>query len=222
MPHSELPYWLVNVPRDQWPAECPEFLREVSEKDRAIIGTPDSEYQAMSWAEVQEIIKTNRIDLFQRKPSELRRYRHYTWELVQKYGSIMDFVVSERLKWADLRPSGPPFSNPDDLKILCNDWPYGLDERIVHLVVWTRFEMEERAEDGDLTAKARREIDGYVDRTFCSRVGAEKVIWFRNWRSLQSVHAVPHFHVMLYDADEATVREMTGGDVPLSAKVAAL
>jgi hypothetical protein len=59
MPHQEpLPWWLVNVPRDQWTEECPEFLRECGEKDRGIIGTPNSEYRRLSWDEVREIIST--------------------------------------------------------------------------------------------------------------------------------------------------------------------
>lgn len=59
MPHEEpLPFWLVNVPRDQWPAECPEFLKECGEKDRAIIGTPDAEHQKLSWDEVLHFIST--------------------------------------------------------------------------------------------------------------------------------------------------------------------
>jgi hypothetical protein len=58
MPHEELPFWRVNVPRDQWPAECPEFLRECSEKDKRIIGTPDEEYSVLSWEEVRDIVST--------------------------------------------------------------------------------------------------------------------------------------------------------------------
>jgi hypothetical protein len=58
MPHEELPFWLVNVPQDQWPAECPEFLRGCSEKDRRIIGTPDEEYSVLTWEEVRELVRT--------------------------------------------------------------------------------------------------------------------------------------------------------------------
>jgi hypothetical protein len=57
---------------------------------------------------------TNRIDLFQRVPSDLRRYLEYKAHIVAKYGSIMRFVVKERLRWGDghaedLRPKGRPF-----------------------------------------------------------------------------------------------------------------
>jgi hypothetical protein len=61
MPHEEpLPWWLINVPRDHWTEECPEYLRDCGEKDKGIIGTPDSEYRRFSWDEVREIISTTR------------------------------------------------------------------------------------------------------------------------------------------------------------------
>ena len=47
----------------------------------------------------------------------------------------------------------------------------------------------------------------------------ENVIWFKNWSSLKSIHAVEHFHVMLFDADKEFLVRITGGDVPLSEKV---
>lgn len=58
MPHNDdsLPFWLVNVPRDQWPSECPDFLRNASEKDRRIIGMRDEDYDLLEWEEVKEII----------------------------------------------------------------------------------------------------------------------------------------------------------------------
>lgn len=57
MPNKELPFWLVNVPADQRPSECPDFLTECSEKDKRVIGTPDEEYQVLSWAEVRDIVR---------------------------------------------------------------------------------------------------------------------------------------------------------------------
>jgi hypothetical protein len=53
---NNLPFWLVNVPRDQWPAECPEFLSVCSEKDKEIIGTSDEAYTLLTWDEVKEVV----------------------------------------------------------------------------------------------------------------------------------------------------------------------
>jgi hypothetical protein len=68
-----------------------------------------------------------------------------------------------------------PFEKESDIKILYNDWPYGIDERIVHLVIWTKFELEDDPLTDDLTEKARREIDDFVDETFGRKVGKENV-----------------------------------------------
>jgi len=46
-----------------------------------------------------------------------------------------------------------------------------------------------------------------------------QVIWFKNWRSLKSVHAVEHFHVMIKDPDMEFIKQITHGDVPLVEKV---
>lgn len=56
-----------------------------------------------------------------------------------------------------------------------NDWPYGVEHGIIHLVVWTKFELEDDPATDDLTPRARKEIDDYVKKTFCSRVPSEQV-----------------------------------------------
>lgn len=63
----------------------------------------------------------------------------------------------------------------EDIRILYNDWPYGVEEGIVHLVVWTKFELEDDPVTDDLTPRARQEIEEYVQRTFLSRMPADQV-----------------------------------------------
>ena len=130
-----LPYWLVNVPRAQWPAECPSYLRDQPEKNIRILATRDEHYKKQNWETVKEIISaladkiyagliyhaerhtlgTNRIDLFQRVPTELRRYLEFASQIKARYGSILRFVDRERLHWGDgddlsqLKPKGRPF-----------------------------------------------------------------------------------------------------------------
>jgi hypothetical protein len=53
---ENLPYWLVNVPPSQWPAECPAFLRDLPAKSVAILSTPDAEYKRQDWETVKEIV----------------------------------------------------------------------------------------------------------------------------------------------------------------------
>lgn len=111
--------------------------------------------------------------------------------------------------------------NTGDYNILYNDWPYGVDERIIHLVVWTKFELpaDPTSDIGDMSLKTRTMVDDFVERVFVQTCGKAKVIWFKNWSSLKSVHAVEHFHVMLLDPDMNFVKRITNGDIPLFQKV---
>ncbi|KAJ5337662.1 hypothetical protein N7452_004390 [Penicillium brevicompactum] len=220
---ESLPFWIVNTPRSQWTAECPEFLRGQSPKNIQCLSTPDDHYTRQDWAQVKGIINTNRLDLFQRVPSELRKYLEFTAKIKAEYSSVMRFVVKERLRWgdgnqSDLQPRGHPFEFDEDIRILYNDWPYGVDKDIIHLVVWTKFALEDDPVTDDVTANTRAAIDSYVQRTFW-RVPDGQMIWFRNWKSLKSVHAIEHFHVMLHRPDMEFVREITRGDVPLIERV---
>lgn len=183
---QDLPYWQVNVPEHLRTAECPEFLRNLSDKDRGIISTPDSQYQVDSWAVVQGKVAQNRLELFQRIPSDLRRYLAFTWKLRQDHGSVMNFILTQRLQWSlPITPRGRPFELEDDINILRNDWPYGIDKRIIHLVVWTKFALQEDPATGDLTDEARAEVDAYVRRTFSKmppdHVGCANTPGLRLW-----------------------------------------
>ncbi|KAL2857092.1 hypothetical protein BJY01DRAFT_242496 [Aspergillus pseudoustus] len=220
---GNIPYWNVNVPPARWTTDCPSFLRNQPEKNTSILSTPDEQYRRQGWELVRQIVETNQIDQFQRLPSDLRRYLEYKEQIIAKYGSIMQFVVKERLRWGDgiaedLKPKGQPFQYAEDIRILHNDWPYGLAHGIVHLVVWTKFALEDDPATDDLTPRSRKEIDDYVKQTFCSQISPNQVVWFKNWRSLKSVHAVEHFHVMLQNPSLKFIQEITGGDVPWTLK----
>ena len=96
---------------------------------------------------------------------------------------MLAFVQHERLRWETVTPLGdPPFTNFHDYRILYNDWPYGVEADITHLVMWTKFPLEEDAETGGLTSRAREEVQAFVVRTFCGEKGVslEQVQWFKN------------------------------------------
>ncbi|POR31244.1 N-acetylglucosamine-induced protein 1 [Tolypocladium paradoxum] len=230
-----IPYWHYNVPDKEKTAECPAFLLNLDDKDRRVVGTPDAAYTLRTWPEVCDIIASNRLDVFQRVPSQLRRYKAFSHRLARQYGSVAGFVLRERLRWHEpIRARGEPFQFPDDVKIIHNDWPYGLDARIVHLVVWTKFELEADPATGDLTDRARADVDAFMSTTFRSRVppsqvrniysgsrctnpwdiDSSQVMWFKNWRALKSIHGVEHFHVVMFDPDPEFIREITNGDIP--------
>jgi hypothetical protein len=55
MPH-QLAWWNYNIPSDQQTEECPDSLRDASEKDRGIIGSHDADYVAMKWEQVKHLV----------------------------------------------------------------------------------------------------------------------------------------------------------------------
>ncbi len=108
-----------------------------------------------------------------------------------------------------------PFSNPADYKILQNDWPYGLEKSITHIIVWLKDRLETEPTKGDMTPKSRRQVENFVQRTFLDRVSTlpgthNKVIWFKNWRALQSVPGLEHVHVLVRDVPYDIILEWTG------------
>ncbi len=55
---GQLPFWLMNIPRNQWPHQCPEFLINSSARDKRILSIPNDLYQRATWEEVQEYIRS--------------------------------------------------------------------------------------------------------------------------------------------------------------------
>lgn len=88
----------------------------------------------------------------------------------------MRFILEKRLRWEEpVVPREKPFVDSNDVKILRNDWPYGVEEGVVHLVVWTKFVLEADPVTDDLTDEARGEIEAYVREKFTRRVGEDNV-----------------------------------------------
>lgn len=142
------------------------------------------------------------------------------YKLKQEYGSVLTFIQQKRLYWESTSPSRSlPFTDATEYKILYNDWPYGLDRDITHLVVWTKFLLEDDPATGFLTTEYHSLIEDFVARTFCTQDGIsrDKLIWFKNWGSIKSVHALEHFHVMLYKAPTTFLQRITNNDKPMSA-----
>jgi Protein of unknown function (DUF3605) len=136
----------------------------------------------------------------------------------------------KRLQWTPLPTSTPqsgpqfsyhnptPFADERDYKILPNDWPYGLEAGIFHIVVWLKTRLETEASRGDMTPRSRELIEGFVQRMFVERVRGlpgtrEKVQWFKNWTALQSVPGLEHVHVLVRDVPEEVVLEWTKGEL---------
>lgn len=160
----------------------------------------------------------NSLETLKRLPSDLRRYFAWSASIKQQYGGIVPFVIQKRLYWTPISPDGPPqfnhissipFDDPRDYAVLRNDWPYGFEAGITHLVVWTKTPIETNDSRGDVTAASRQIIEDFVRRYFVVDLerGEERVQWFKNWVSLQSVRGLDHIHVLVKDVPEELIEK---------------
>ncbi|THC91536.1 hypothetical protein EYZ11_008999 [Aspergillus tanneri] len=213
---------VTDIPFTEHDQNVPHW--NLTELDRMLLRQTDEEYEPHSWDELKWIIAENRLELFKRLPSHLRRYIKWSTSVKDQYGSILNYICQERLRWDQqhskvIFKDPTPFASPCDYCIRFNDWPYGVAPGIRHLVVWLKTQLPVQ-EDGNLTAESRARIQTFVSATFVQRLAREnhpdapedRVLWFKNWAALQSVSALEHFHVMVRDAREETLREWIGAE----------
>jgi hypothetical protein len=161
---------------------------------------------------------TNNLSVLKRTPSDLRRYMKWTVDTKAKYGSMSNYILQNRLpsSWGNppfTPASTTPFQDSSDFRALLNDWPYGLDQDITHIVVWSRTLIPVEESTGDLTPESRERVKEFVKTYFVERLGEggeDKVMWFKNWVSLQSVRALEHIHVLVRGVSDDTLEEWTG------------
>lgn len=199
--------------------------------DRYNLSITDDQFESHTWENLKEIIANNRLETLRRWPSDLKRYMKWSTKTKKEYGSIMAFVMKERLKWTPIGTpeiglrfdfeSPVPFENPNDYKTMPNDWPYGLDYGITHLIVWLKNRLEVQPPLGDLTPEARAQVNAFIDKEFAKPLAEltgeeDNIIWFKNWVSLQSVPGIDHIHVLIRGVAKSTIDEnWTKGEQPL-------
>jgi hypothetical protein len=158
----------------------------------------------------------------------LHKYLRWSFKTKKAYGSITNFVVKERLAWTPKDPDQPvsahsfthhspvPFQDERDYAVLPNDWPYGFEPGIKHICVWSRTPIAVDDTRGDVTSESKRVIENFVENHFVRALATEeginsveakgRVMWFKNWVSLQSVRGVDHVHVLVKDAPESLLQ----------------
>ncbi|KAH7348549.1 hypothetical protein BKA65DRAFT_427596 [Rhexocercosporidium sp. MPI-PUGE-AT-0058] len=196
----------------------------LTEVDKWVLSQTDEEFHLHNWEELKEIIANNKLETLKRKPSDLRRYMSWTQCTKAQYGTMTSYILQHRLPSSWGKPpftpnSFIPFDSPSDYKILLNDWPYGLTDDITHIVVWSKTPIAVDEKTGDVTHESREIIEAFVRKTFGERLareegdGMDRVVWFKNWVSLQSVRALEHVHVLVRGASKEDLDFWTGEEV---------
>lgn len=214
----------------------PEPSFPLTDVDRWVLSQTDDEFKKHDWADLERIIgetpelyvlcsppahpraATNDLSVLKRKPSDLRRYMEWTADIKAQYGSVSRYILVNRLPRSWGQPpftpeSRIPFEHPADYKVLLNDWPYGLEPEITHIVVWSRTPIPTDPDTGDMTPESRARVRDFVARYFVHALGPggeKQVLWFKNWVALQSVRSLEHFHVLVRNVGEATLERWTG------------
>jgi hypothetical protein len=98
-------WWNTNLPLTEQTPTCPSYLLYAThhQKERSNLATPDALFTRKTWPQVRSLIAANRLDQFTRVPSELRQYRKWTEKIVRENGSMMRFILEERLGWVGLQ-----------------------------------------------------------------------------------------------------------------------
>lgn len=104
-----------------------------------------------------------------------------------------------------------PFAERDDYRILINDWPYGLEPNLRHICVWLKTPLPVDNQLGALTAEGFEMVEKFVRETFDRPLGVEgddKVVWFKNPTSIQSIRSVHHVHVLIRDVEFEAIQKI--------------
>ncbi|KAI9692685.1 MAG: hypothetical protein M1820_009435 [Bogoriella megaspora] len=202
----------------------------LTETDKLVLSQTDEEFLHHTWDELEVIIAENRLETLKRKPSDTRKYLAWITRIISEYGNTTNYVLQKRLPWTPLPPSSTvptvdqaptfafknshPFADPDDYLILKNDWPYGVQQGIIHLLVWLKTPISVQPDTGEITEEGKEIVEDWVGRTFVERLVKEggdkgeslsrkeagaRVLWFKNWTKLQSVRGLDHVHIFLRD-----------------------
>lgn len=163
----------------------------------------------------------------------------------------MTYVIENRLRWVPSSRSTPltgplfdfenatPFADARDYKIMPNDWPYGLEKGVRHIIVWLKNKLDTEPTRGDLTPSSRAQIEAFVQQKFVEPTkhlpgSRDRIMWFKNWvrarptllstwltpqTSLQSVPGIDHVHLLVRDVPEDIINSWTGGEIPMQATV---
>lgn len=108
-------------------------------------------HQVMDWQMIQRIVTTDDLTYLERHPDCEKEYMEWSKAIKQHYGGLEQYLAIERLGWdRDKLPTVNGTASPSDvmndaviddpsnIKVVFNDWPYGIPPGSKHYVVWCK------------------------------------------------------------------------------------
>ena len=187
-------------------------------------------------------LETRALNELRRYPANRIRYKAWAREIRSNYETVPNYVSIERLGWGPLAGCTAPASStapssglaprgktlladPSDYKLLWNDWPYGsIAPGIAHLILWSKVPFEADRATGILDPPSQAIVKDFIEREIVQRLvrtegvsaddARSRTLWFKNGEALQSVRALEHIHLLLKDAPQTVLVELTGDEGP--------
>ncbi|KAG0786665.1 hypothetical protein G6F57_015115 [Rhizopus arrhizus] len=126
------------------------------------------------WEEILHYVAINQVSQLRRKREDEIVYRKWTLETIEKYKSIENYLIKEKLHFPDIHPS---------YLILPNDFPYSVEPGTEHILIWSKEPL----------------MSEFVEHLLEQEYGSNVWEWtyFVNPPELQSVRRFPHVHVFM-------------------------
>jgi hypothetical protein len=186
----------------------------------------DGSAKLMSWDELVRLVSANDLAALTRTPAQLEEYFSWKSKILLSYPGIEAFILKERLHWSRVDhpdaiadtmcsrtadgtlvssqgfevASARLFENATDWKCLKNDFPYGFEDDVTHLVVWLKHALPQD-KDGILLPETQAQVESFIFDHLCIGLPRERIVFFFNPPSLKSIGALEHFHVCLQGVD---------------------
>lgn len=145
----------------------------------------------LTWEECSEIVSSGALDKLARSAEQRGQYISGIAKLGEKYKTIVDAICIDKLKYPNeedpetskLRVIESQKPTTKIISFVPNDFPYYLDDNILHYLLWSNVSISGDEADAIITEKFPKAKFEY--RKFC------------NPPALQSIPSVFHYHVFI-------------------------
>ncbi|OZJ04624.1 hypothetical protein BZG36_02062 [Bifiguratus adelaidae] len=143
-----------------------------------------------TWEELRYLLGNDGLHRLRRAPTPLAKYNAWSAETKATYRTIENYLKTEVLKFPPSTASPDPDMPPDtafSYLFRLNDFPYAIDPKITHYLIWSPRPLSEK------------EINYVLEKRLPNLKTDQEEMHFVNPKHLQSVKGIWHAHVFVRD-----------------------